>query len=190
VEEFVVGADVVDLIMSDHREVERLFEILKTRPDQRVTTLPVLAALLIAHSRAEESEVYPVARDEAGAADDVAHSQEEHVEAEQLLEQLQTTDPESPEFDAALQRVVDAVTHHVEEEESKVLPAMRTGLQDARRIELGQAFAASRAEHLGEMPGEASKEALLQQAENVGMGGGASMSKDELQEELQKKAAQ
>jgi len=189
-EERVVGADVVDLIMSDHREVERLFEILKTRPDQRVTTLPVLSALLIAHSRAEESEVYPVARDEAGAADDVAHSQEEHVEAEQLLERLQATDPEAAEFDAALQQVVDAVTHHVEEEESKVLPAMRTGLQDTRREELGQAFAASRAEHLGEMPGEATKEALLQQAQNVGMGGGASMSKDELQEELQKEAGQ
>jgi hemerythrin superfamily protein len=190
VEERVVGADVVDLIMSDHREVERLFEILKTRPDQRVTILPVLSALLIAHSRAEESEVYPVARDEAGAADEVAHSQEEHVEAEQLLEQLQVTDPQAPEFETALQQVVDAVTHHVEEEESKVLQAMRTGLQDARREELGQAFAASRAEHLGEMPGEANKEALLQQAENVGMGGGASMSKDELKEELQKKAAQ
>jgi hemerythrin superfamily protein len=190
VEERVVGADVVDLIMSDHREVERLFEILKTRPDQRVTTLPVLSALLIAHSRAEESEVYPVARDEAGAGDEVAHSQEEHVEAEQLLEQLQATDPEAPEFEKALQQVVDAVTHHVEEEESKVLPAMRTGLQDARREELGQAFAASRAEHLGEMPGEANKEALLQQAENVGMGGVGSMSKDELKEELQKKAAQ
>lgn len=181
-----MGADVVDLIMSDHREVERLFEILKTQPDQRVTTLPVLSALLVAHSRAEEAEVYPVARDEAGAGEQVAHSQEEHLEAEQLLERLQAADPEGAEFDTLLGQVVDAVTHHVEEEESNVLPSMRSQLGDARREELGQAFAASRAEHLGELPGEATKEALLQQARNVGMSGGAGMSKEELRDELKK----
>jgi hypothetical protein len=40
------------------------------------------------------------------------------------------------------------------------------------------------------MPGEASKEQLLQQARNLGMSGGASMSKDELQDELQKRAVE
>jgi hypothetical protein len=67
---------------------------------------------------------------------------------------------------------------------------MRTQLDDARREELGQAFAGSRADHLGQMPGEASKEQLLQQARNVGMSGGGAMSKDELQDELQKRAAE
>jgi len=185
-----MGADVVDLIMSDHREVERLFEILRSQPDKRVTTLPMLAALLVAHSRAEEAEVYPAARGEAGATEEVEHSQEEHVEAEQLLEQLQAADPDSAEFDTLLQQVVDAVTHHVEEEESSVLPVMKARLDDARREELGQAFADSRADHLGQMPGEASKEQMLQQARNLGMSGGASMSKDELQDELHKRAAE
>jgi hemerythrin superfamily protein len=185
-----MGADVVDLIMSDHREVERLFEVLRSQPEKRVTTLPVLSALLVAHSRAEEAEVYPVARDEAGASDEVAHSQEEHVEAEHLLEQLQAADPDGAEFDTLLQQVVDAVSHHVEEEENSVLPVMRAHLNDARREELGQAFAESRSDHLGQMPGEASKEQLLQQARNVGMSGAGSMSKHELRDELQKRAAE
>ena len=47
--------------------------------------LPVVTALLVAHSRAEEAEVYPAARDEAGEADEVEHSQAEHVEAEEIL---------------------------------------------------------------------------------------------------------
>ncbi len=183
-----MGVDVVDLITSDHREVERLFEILKNQPDQRVTALPVLTSLLIAHSRAEEAEVYPVARDEAGAQEDVAHSQEEHIEAERLLEQLQQADPEGPDFETLLQQVVDAVSHHVEEEESKVLPAMRNELADARREDLGFAFADARAAHLGEMPGEATKESLQQQARNIGMSGSASKSKDELRRDLQQKA--
>ena len=185
-----MGADVVDLIMSDHREVERLFDVLRSQPEKRVTTLPVLSALLVAHSRAEEAEVYPVARDEAGASEEVAHSQEEHVEAERLLEQLQAVDPEGAEFDTLLQQVVDAVSHHVEEEESSVLPVMRAHLDDARREQLGQAFAESRSDHLGQMPGEASKEQLLQQARNVGLSGAGSMTKDELRDELQKRAAE
>jgi hemerythrin superfamily protein len=185
-----MGADVVDLIMSDHREVARLFDVLRSQPEKRVTTLPVLSALLVAHSRAEEAEVYPVARDEAGASEEVAHSQEEHVEAERLLEQLQALDPDGAEFDTLLQQVVDAVSHHVEEEEGSVLPVMRAHLDDARREQLGQAFAESRSDHLGQMPGEASKEQLLQQARNVGLSGAGSMSKDELRDELQKRAAE
>jgi len=39
--------------------------------------------------------VYPVARDEAGEADEVAHSQQEHAEAEPLLARLAETDPQA-----------------------------------------------------------------------------------------------
>jgi hemerythrin superfamily protein len=184
-----VGADVVDLIMQDHREVERLFDELKTHPEQRPLLVPTLTALLTAHSRAEEAEVYPVARDEAGEADEVAHSQEEHAQAERLLERLAATDPQSPEFDEVLDEVIEAVTHHVEEEESTVLPGMRERLDDSRRAELGKAFAASRAQHMGDQPGDASREELLLQAQNAGLAGASSMTKDELARELKKMAS-
>ena len=65
--------DVVDLILADHREVERLFDKMREDPESRPMLLPTVTTLLIAHSRAEESEVYPVARDEAGETDEVAH---------------------------------------------------------------------------------------------------------------------
>jgi Hemerythrin HHE cation binding domain len=76
-----MAEDVVELIMNDHREVERLFEELKNSPEKRPNLLPVLTTLLTAHSRAEEAEMYPVARDEAGETEEVAHSQEEHLVA-------------------------------------------------------------------------------------------------------------
>jgi hemerythrin superfamily protein len=176
--------DVVDLIMEDHREVERLFDRMKSDPGQRPMLVPVVTTLLIAHSRAEEAEVYPVARDEAGESDSVAHSQEEHAEAEELLERLAGLDHSSPEFDSTLQELMDAVLHHVEEEESKVLPGMRTRLDDSRRAELGEAFLAARAASMGEQPGEATRDELLQQAENAGISGASSMSKEELKQEL------
>ena len=146
--------------------------------------VPVVSTLLIAHSRAEEAEVYPAARDEAGESDDVAHSQEEHAEAEELLERLAELDHSSAEFDSTLQELMDAVSHHVEEEESKVLPGMRSRLDDSRRAELGEAFMASRAAYMGEQPGEATKDELLQQAKNADISGASSMSKEELKQEL------
>jgi hemerythrin superfamily protein len=175
-----VDVDVVDLIMQDHREVERLFDEMQSNPDQRPLLLPTLTTLLTAHSRAEEAEVYPVARDEAGEAEEVAHSQEEHAKAEALLARLAETDPQSSKFDKVLDELVEAVTHHVEEEESTVLPGMRERLGDERRAELGEAFTASRAQHMGDRPGEATREELELQARNAGIAGASTMSKDQL----------
>ena len=180
--------DVVDLIMQDHREVERLFEELKNDPAKRPGLVPVLTTLLFAHSRAEESDVYPAAADEAGASDDVEHSQEEHVEADELLAQLADADPTSDAFDQILTKVIDAVTHHVEEEESSVLPAMKEKLSEARRAELGEAFLATRAEHLGDQPDDITKAQLEQQAANIDLPGASAMSKDELHQALKDKA--
>ncbi|GAA3518401.1 hemerythrin domain-containing protein [Nocardioides daeguensis] len=178
-----MGNDVVDLIMGDHRELERLFDSLLNEPDKRAALVPVMTTLLTAHSRAEESEVYPAAR-EAGGEDDVEHSQKEHLEADQLALALSRTDPASPDFTTALQQLVDAVRHHVEEEETTVLPGMRERIDEARRAELGEAFLAARQEHLGDQPADITKAELDQQAANAGVTGASSMGKDELKQTL------
>jgi hemerythrin superfamily protein len=180
----VVSADVVDLIMQDHREVERLFDEMRSHPEKRPLMVPTLGALLTAHSRAEEAEVYPVAKEEAGEAEEVAHSQEEHAQAEELLRRLAEANPDSSKFDEILDGLVEAVKHHGEEEESTVLAGMRERLDEDRLAELGAAFAASRAEHLGDRPGDASREELLAQARNAGISGASSMSKQELVDAL------
>jgi hypothetical protein len=177
--------DVVDMIMSDHREVERLFDQLMTQPESQPLVLPTVTALLVAHSRAEEAEVYPAARKEAGEEDEVAHSQEEHREAEEILERLAAMEPNDAGYEAAVQELIDAVKHHVEEEESEVLPGLREQLSADRLAELGEAFARVRAEHLdAQEPGELTREQLQQQAANMGVSGGSSMSKAQLENAL------
>ncbi|GAA3546814.1 hemerythrin domain-containing protein [Kribbella ginsengisoli] len=183
-----MAGDVVDLIMQDHREVERLFDELKKHPEKRKNLVPVLTTLLFAHSRAEEAEVYPAAAAEAGIADDVEHSQEEHIEADQLLEKLAAIDPDSAAFDQALDKLVEAITHHVNEEESSVLPGMRAKLTTARLTELGEAFGASRKQHLGEQPEDVTRDQLLQQARNLDLSGASALAKDDLQNKLQQEA--
>ena len=179
--------DVVDLILKDHRELERLFDTLLNEPDTRANLVPVMTTLLFAHSRAEESEVYPAAR-EAGGEEDVEHSQKEHLEADQLAEKVAATDPDSAEFADVLRELVDAVKHHVEEEEETVLPGMRERIDEARREELGKAFLATRKEHLGDQPDDMTKSQLEQQAANAGIDGARSMSKSELESKLEEEA--
>jgi hemerythrin superfamily protein len=182
-----MDSNVVDLIMHDHRELERLFEELQSQPDKRPSLVPVMVALLTAHSRAEEAEVYPAAA-EAGISEDVQHSQKEHLEADQLAAEVAATDPEAPDFGEKLTKLIEAVTHHVQEEESKVLPGMRENLSDERLDQLGEAFLASRTEHLGEMPSDITKAELDQQAANADLTGASSMSKADLQSELKSAA--
>jgi hemerythrin superfamily protein len=181
--------DVVDLIMNDHRELERIFDELMTQPDKRSGLVPVMITLLTAHSRAEESEVYPAAKD-AGGSDDVEHSQKEHLEADQLAADVAAADPDSPDFAEKLQKLIDAVKHHVGEEESTVLPGMRENLPADRLDELGQAFLRSRAEHLGDLPEDITKAELEQQAANADVSGASGMSKDELKSTLEDEAEQ
>jgi hypothetical protein len=184
-----MDTNVVDLIMNDHRELERIFDKLMTQPDQRPTLVPVMITLLTAHSRAEEAEVYPAAA-EAGGSEDVQHSQKEHLEADQLAAAVAEADFDAPGFDTALQRLVDAVKHHVEEEESTVLPGMRQRMEPARLDELGEAFLRSRSEYLGDMPDDITKEQLEQQAANAEVSGASGMSKDELKSTLEEEAEQ
>lgn len=179
--------DVVDLILKDHRELERLFDTLLNEPDQRPGLVPIMSTLLFAHSRAEESEVYPAAR-EAGGEEDVEHSQKEHLEADQLAAKVAATDPNSEEFAAVLKELVDAVTHHIEEEEETVLPGLRERIDDAGRNQLGETFLATRARHLGDQPDDITKDQLEQQAANIGVPGASAMTKSELSDKLEDEA--
>src|SRR4051794_13502657 len=177
----------VDLIVKDHRELQRMFEELRSDASTRPTLAPVMSTLLFAHSRAEESEVYPAAR-AAGIEEDVEHSQEEHLAADQLAERLTGLDPESGEFGDVLGELVEAVTHHLEEEEETVLPQMRERMSAEELDKLGRRFLAARAEHLGEQPDDMTKAQLEQQARNIDLDGASGMSEDELKSELEEHA--
>jgi hemerythrin superfamily protein len=179
--------DVVDLIVQDHRELQRMFEELRSDPSKRKALAPVMSTLLFAHSRAEESEVYPRAK-AAGGEDDVEHSQEEHLEADQIAERLTSLDPDSDEFGEVLEQLIEAVTHHLEEEEESVLPHMRERMSEDELTDLGEKFLAVRAEHLGDQPDDMTKSQLEQQASNIDLEGASAISKSELKSELEDRA--
>lgn len=132
--------DVITLITKDHREMEKLFARLEDRRSDRSALLHQVSAMLTAHSRAEEDGVYPAIAREAGEEGEIEHSQEEHHEAESLLQVLERTDPDSADFDSRLHEFIDAVKHHIEEEETEILPALKESVSRRRLNELGEVF--------------------------------------------------
>ncbi len=180
--------DAITLIMQDHREFERLFQLLRERKGDRELYFQQLAAILTAHSRAEEAEVYPMLA-KAGEKDEAKHSREEHAEADDLVAKLKRLDADSAEFDQTLMKLIAGVQHHIEEEESQALPALRQGLSETQLMELGEAFALRRGTELEHGPrarqlggSEVTRDKLYEKAKEHNISGRSHMTKEELQE--------
>jgi hemerythrin superfamily protein len=142
--------DVVELILQDHRRMEDLFRRMRSVEDDRAGALREFAALLIAHAQAEEAEVYPALKRYKNIDDEeVEHGEHEHDEGnEALLELLQVEEVGSDEWDSKLEELVEAVTHHADEEERTILNGARENVAMERREELGRAFRQERERQL------------------------------------------
>jgi len=141
--------DVVDVLVSDHREVEALFQELERgqgTPDHRRQVADVVIAQLVRHSVAEEAYVYPTARRALPDGDQVAeHDIEEHAEAEQTMKELEAVEATDPRFDELVSRLSSMIRHHVEEEESELFPGLRSACAREELVELaGKVEAAKR----------------------------------------------
>jgi hemerythrin-like domain-containing protein len=184
-----MASDAVTLIMNDHRVMETLFEMLKDPGSNRPALVAEVVARLSAHSWAEEEKVYPaLIKADPTEEGQVYHGVEEHHEATELLHKLQQTDPTTPEFDSVLEKFVEAVQHHVEEEESEILPGLAESVDQARLVELGREFEERRLEVLKEhgisdqAVGAGGAAAQVASAEAAGRSDVADMTRDELYE--------
>jgi hemerythrin superfamily protein len=138
-----MASDAVTLIMNDHRLMELLFDRLRSGSGDRQLLLDEIAARLTAHSHAEEQQVYP-----SLSSEQARHGADEHHEAERTLHDLQRMGPDDEGFADRLDEFIAAVGHHIEQEETSILPALRDAVDADRLIELGAAFERVRLEEL------------------------------------------
>jgi hemerythrin superfamily protein len=138
--------DIVDDILADHREVEDVFaEIEKGGGGNKRELVEHVITELVRHSVAEEQYLYPVARRVLPDGDKIAdHELEEHAEAEQVMKDLEQADTEDPKFDELTRKLIDAIRHHVEDEESDLLPKLREACDSTELRELGEKFEKSK----------------------------------------------
>ncbi|MFB9181047.1 hemerythrin domain-containing protein [Dactylosporangium sucinum] len=144
--------DVVDVIIADHVRFENLLRRLRARDidldalrARRRADRAELAGLLVAHALAEESEVYPKLRELFGGDGHVEHGEDEHVDGHRkLLALLDVADVTAKDFDRALGKLANSLTHHLDEEERTLLNDARLNLDADTRASLGAAWLAER----------------------------------------------
>jgi hemerythrin superfamily protein len=135
--------DVIESIEHDHREVEQLFTQFESSRDRSIADK--ICDELDKHTRGEEKAVYPVFADEVqGEQKLVKEGEDEHKQARQLIGQIRQTKDES-HLAELMTQLKQAVQHHVQEEESEMLPKAREGLEPARLEELADDFQAAKA---------------------------------------------
>src|SRR5215212_9477508 len=121
-------ADVIDVLISDHRDVTALIGEIWSVADPMVRRDLTDTAIseLVRHAVAEEMYVYPAMRKHLPDGDKaVEHDIEEHKELERAMKQLEAVDVSGNEFDAALRRLEALLADHVQDEESEQFPELR-----------------------------------------------------------------
>jgi hemerythrin superfamily protein len=186
--------DVVDLIKAQHRRMETLLQQAQdAEPERMGELLQQVATLLVPHSEAEESFVYPAIRDHARSEEsEVKDGVAEHHHIEDLLRELLDEEPGSPGYDGKLAAMVGELQHHVEEEEQELLPVLSEKASEAERDELGARFAqatgqgdADAGAGSGAVEGR-TREELYELAKEKDISGRSTMNRDELARALER----
>jgi len=190
-----VADDVINLIIRDHRQIDKLFDqLLKSSGSDRTQLVNRIGELLIPHNRAEEAKVYPrIAEIIPPETGEVHHGAEEHHEAEKLLRKLRGMQPADAEFESTAHKLIDAVRHHVEEEESDILPTLEDAVEPDALEQLGRDFQQYREQELGKLgktgsastSEEPSTHELYEQARKHDVEGRSKMSKEDLARAVQ-----
>ncbi len=125
--------DGLALLKSDHATVKDLFRRYKGLGDRalksKTQTMKRIVTELSVHASVEEQVFYPdVKRRVPGSKRLVDHGLDEHQELKETLVRLQRMSPDTPEFDAAMRKVIADVTDHVKEEESELFPKVRKAM--------------------------------------------------------------
>jgi hemerythrin superfamily protein len=143
-----MAQDAVELIKSDHRKVEQLFREFEEAGDRAYKTKQELVGQIVeeleVHATIEEEIYYPAV--EAKARKDgkelIAEAVEEHHVVKVLLGELGSMSSEDEAFDAKVTVLMENVRHHVEEEESELLPQSEKILGTDELTRLGEQMAA------------------------------------------------
>lgn len=180
--------DVVELIKTQHRLMDDLLEQAMQEGTDTLALLRQVSAMLLPHSHAEESFVYPaIEKRDAQEAEEVADGTAEHHHIEQLMLELLAEDPDGPGYDGKLAAMVAELRHHVEEEEQDLLPVLSEKASAEERERMGARFAAETGGAGADRVGtdstdltDLTRDELYEKAKQQEVPGRSTMTKDEL----------
>jgi len=132
---------VIDVLVTDHREVEQLFaefEALTPQEHDRRRTVSEQAVIeLVRHAIAEEMYVYPAIRKHLPNGDEIAeHEISEHSEAEVTMKRIEKYKADDPKLETEMRELMRVIRHHVQEEEADIFPRLAAAMDRAELEEL------------------------------------------------------
>ncbi|WP_171107913.1 MULTISPECIES: hemerythrin domain-containing protein [Streptomyces] len=135
------GGNVIDELVTDHREVEELFGRIEALPPgekDRKLHADQVTMELVRHSVAEEAYLYPAVREHVPNGDALADKEiDDHSKAEQIMKDLESCDADDPEFDRLIGMLMSEIRAHVADEEENLFPKLRAACSPQALDELG-----------------------------------------------------
>ena len=123
-----------------HQKVKGLFQEIRQATDEakRKELFDKIDTELEIHAHIEETVFYPAIEDHEEFKDMVTEALEEHKKSKTLLSELEELGADNHDFGSKLQQLMEAVEHHVEEEEGEMFPKIREVFDEDELEQLGQ----------------------------------------------------
>ncbi len=135
----------VALIKQDHRAVEKLYREYKAgaeKSEERGVLAEKICTSLDMHAKMEEKHFYPALQKEVKGKDEllIVEAYAEHLGMKALLKTVKAM-PEGRIREGTLKALMEAVKHHVKEEEEEMLPQAQKVLGEEKLEALGKKMA-------------------------------------------------
>lgn len=138
--------DITQVLKQEHDKVNALFMQVKQMgsngsdvQQKEALFLQIMQELTI-HTLGEEQLVYPRLEQDGELKPMAAEARDEHAEAKQMLLDISNMDASSPDWDQKFESLVEAIKHHVEEEENEVFPKMKEKFESAELAAMAQSY--------------------------------------------------
>ena len=135
--------DIFALLQQDHQTVAALFDEIASAEDtdDREKIFGRLKEEVLRHKEAEERTFYAALSMIPELGDRIEEAMEEHVDAEELLEEIDGLDVDEEEWAATLAELKEEIEHHVAEEEGDIFAQAKEHLTEDQLKKLGKEFA-------------------------------------------------
>ena len=129
------GMDAVALLKKDHDDVNAMFEEFESADEDRKFELAAeICQALTVHATIEEEIFYPQVREAIDAEDLMLEAEVEHDSAKYLIERIQEGEIDEVQLSAMIKVLKEYVSHHVDEEQSKMFPRVKRSDLDLQAI--------------------------------------------------------
>lgn len=129
---------IYDILSKEHKLVLSMFE--EAMSSDSKEALFRIKAEIEPHMAGEEKLYYPLLEEKEESSDIARKAYIEHNEAKALMYELEGMDVSSGNWATRLSELKDAVTHHVQDEESQVFEKSRAILSQQQAEELAQKY--------------------------------------------------